>query len=68
MMAAYAWYYNDHQKGICYWAFAWEMSATDFASRVSTYIDGYISASDTSQAVGSTDLERHQRGMDTIHV
>ena len=67
-MGAYAWYYNDHINNICYWAFAYELSATKFAERVTAYLGRRITASDTSYASSSSDLERHQQGMHKIKV
>ena len=67
-MAAYAWYYNDHSNDVSYWAYSSEYSTTEFASEVSKLIGKRISASDTSYASGSTDLEKHQRGMRTVHI
>lgn len=67
-MGAYAWYYNDHSNDVCYWTYAYEMSATDFAGKVSRLIGRSMSASDTSYASGNADLERHQRGMRSVHI
>lgn len=67
-MGAYAWYYNDHLNEISYWAFAFEMSATTFAERVSVYLGRRITASDTSYASTAADLERHQRGLRKVNV
>lgn len=67
-MSAYAWYYNDHINDICYWSYSNEYSNTEFANIVSGLIGKSITASDTSSATGSADLERHQRGMETYHV
>ncbi len=67
-MGAYAWYYNDHTAGVCYWAYSYEYSTTRFAEEVSAQMGRHISASDTSYASGASDLERHQRGMKTVHV
>lgn len=67
-MGAYAWYYNDHIAGVSYWAYAYEMSATEFASRVSNATNRHIRASDTSYAKGQNDLDKHQRGMRAIQV
>ena len=67
-MGAYAWYYNDHSAGVSYWAYSYEYSTTNFAYAVSKRIGKHISASDTSYATGSADLEKHQRGMTTVHV
>lgn len=67
-MGAYAWYYNDHSNNVSYWAYSYEYSATRFAAEVSRLTNKRISASDTSYASGRDDLERHQRGMKTVHV
>lgn len=67
-MGAYAWYYKDHIAGISYWAYAYEISATEFASKVSKEIGRRIGAGDTSYAKGQNDLDKHQRGMRTIQV
>lgn len=67
-MGAYAWYYNDHTNGVSYWAYAYEISATEFAARVSSETGRYIRASDTSYADGQNDLDKHQRGMLTVQV
>lgn len=67
-MGAYAWYYNDHSNDISYWAFSNEYSTSEFARQVSRIVGKTIYASDTSYATGSADLERHQRGMKTVHI
>jgi len=67
-MSSYAWYYNDHLNDISYWSYSNEYSTTRFAEIVSEKIGKRIFASDTSYASGSDDLEKHQRGMKTVHV
>lgn len=67
-MGAYAWYYNDHENNKSYWAFAYEISATAFAERVSIYLGRRILASDTSYASSASDLDRHQQGMQKAKV
>jgi len=68
-MPNYAWYYMDHSSDTCYWCYSSEMSTTDFASRVSSQIGKRISASDTSYASNSKDLEKHQNyAKYSIHV
>lgn len=47
---AYAWYYNDRITGIRYWAYAYEISATAFAARVSTQTSRHLGAGDISYA------------------
>lgn len=67
-MGSYAWYYNDHLNGVSYWAYAYDISATNFAAEVSRILNICIGASNVSSASGSTDLEKHQRGMRTVHI
>ena len=67
-MGAYAWYFNDHSNNVSYWAYSFEYSATRFSTEVSKLTGNRINASDTSYATGSADLDKHQRGMKTVHV
>lgn len=55
----YAWYYNDHSTGRCYYVRSHEMSVTEFAREVSKVIGRIISASDTSAAYRQSDLDKH---------
>ena len=66
-MGTYAWYYNDHSNDVSYWAYAYEYNTTEFAAEVSRLTGNRITASDTSYAIGSADLEKHHRGK-TIYV
>lgn len=68
-MPNYAWYYMDHSNDTCYWCYSNEMSVTEFAAQVSSQIGKRISASDTSYASNSKDLDRHQEyAAHTVHV
>lgn len=65
----YAWYYRDHSSDTFYWCYSNEMSATEFASCVSSLIGKQISASDTSYAGNSQDLHRQEGyASSSVHV
>ena len=42
-MGAFAWYYNDHEADVCYWAYSYEYSTTRFAEEVSAQMGKHIS-------------------------
>ena len=68
-MPNYAWCYIDHNADICYWCYSNEMSATDFAARVSEEVGERVTASDISAASNDKDLDRHLRIADSsVHL
>ena len=67
-MGAYAWYDKDYSNDVSYWAYSYEYRTTEFATEVSRLTGNRITASDTSYAIRSADLEKHQRGINNIHM
>ncbi len=68
-MAAMYWYYFDHENDKLYWCYSGEMSNTDFAEKVSKLTGKSLTASDTSYADRTKDLDRHKGyGVEEIHV
>lgn len=66
-MGAFAWYYNAGQ-GTYYWTEAYNMSASNFAQKVSVLVKQPISAADTSSATKSNFEAMKKRATNTIHI
>ena len=67
-MAAYAWYYCDHEHDTVYWSYSRDNSTSGFAEKVSRKLGRTISAADTSYSNDRKDLEKHLRHDTVIQI